>query len=73
MTNEQTKELVEEILIQTDEEYELYKKRVGKLTDILRKIQNSCLHEETHYVPDASGNNDSYMYCEFCRLERKRF
>ncbi len=33
----------------------------------LREIQAKCPHEKTEFVPDASGNNDSYYECVVCR------
>jgi len=37
------------------------------------QIRKECTHTSTKYVPDQSGNNDSYSYCESCGLEAKRF
>lgn len=32
-------------------------------------IQNGCKHPLKEFVPDPSGNNDSYYYCRVCRKE----
>jgi hypothetical protein len=42
-----------------DKYLKLYAKRMVKL-------QEDCLHPETRFVPDPSGNNDSYRYCLDC-------
>lgn len=39
------------------------------LNDRLLAFQNTCLHTNTQYVPDASGNNDSYTECLECGME----
>lgn len=36
----------------------------------LNKLQDVCPHWLERYVPDASGNNDSYHVCELCGRER---
>lgn len=38
-----------------------------------KMTQNICTHENTKYVSDPSGNNDSYSYCLDCGIEKKRF
>ena len=39
----------------------------------IRQVREECPHNEVKYVPDASGNNDSFNYCVTCGEERKRF
>lgn len=44
----------------------------------LKFIQKYCPHKDPKgdttfkYVPDSSGNNDSYYQCLFCNVIRKR-
>ena len=43
-----------------------YKKELSRLDEKLKLFRKTCNHENTKYVPDASGNNDSYTICEIC-------
>jgi len=40
--------------------------RIAEKRKEIRKLQNECPHPHTYYVPDASGNNDSYDVCKDC-------
>jgi len=52
-------------------ERELTRSRNARRTlkDRLLAFQITCLHKNTKYVPDASGNNDSYTECIECGKE----
>lgn len=39
----------------------------------INELRSKCDHSLVKYVPDASGNNDSFEYCLTCGLEKKRF
>lgn len=51
-------------------EKERHKKALEKLDKDRRDIQAMCAHLKWRYVPDASGNNDDWDYCETCGLEK---
>lgn len=38
----------------------------------LKEVRNECLHWQTTYTPDASGNNDSSIDCDICGFELNR-
>lgn len=54
--------------LDTAEEQELtrHHTKIGDIAAARHALQAQCSHPETKYVPDASGNNDSYYYCEIC-------
>jgi hypothetical protein len=64
---------IELIDLEIERQDKLIQESVRKLSEIKRTLQKMCSHTETKYVPDASGNNDSYYYCLNCGLEKKRF
>ena len=41
---------------------------LGRLRDRLHAYQRDCPHSRTRFVPDASGNNDSYHECLDCGI-----
>ena len=59
-------EIENTLLDKKEKEFNLYKQQYKK--NII-EIQSKCKHQLTKYVPDASGNNDSYTYCEICGKE----
>lgn len=50
-----------------------YKDTLKDINIIIRAVRTKCKHEETQYIPDASGNNDSCHVCLICGTEKKRF
>lgn len=50
-----------------------YQQTIKYLDDKISEIRKSCPHENVSFNPDPSGNNDSYMSCDVCGEERKRF
>ena len=36
------------------------------------EVRRNCPHAVTTYIPDASGNNDSWYQCSICGLESRR-
>lgn len=73
MTN---KEIMEKIMSLTgalDHTEKLYRIAQKDIYRQISEIRAQCPHDSTEYVPDASGNNDSYHYCLVCGQERKRF
>lgn len=60
-----------EVFIEHAEEICRIAKREANIK--INTIRNECPHSEVKYVPDASGNNDSFNYCVTCGLEKKRF
>ena len=57
------------------EMYELdqkYHENLRALREKLRRVRDSCPHEDREYYPDASGNNDSCYVCKACGKEMKR-
>jgi hypothetical protein len=67
------KETIHSIDLAIESEIENHEKRIKFFFFIKKQIRSICNHENTKYVPDASGNNDSYHYCLECGLEKKRF
>lgn len=67
------KEAVLAIDIEIENKHKTCEKECKSLMDIRSKLRNICEHQETEYIPDASGNNDSYHICLICGLEKKRF
>jgi hypothetical protein len=67
--NAQVRDL--EIFIEHAEEICRIAKREANIK--INTIRNKCPHSHVKYVPDASGNNDSFEYCVTCGLEKKRF
>jgi hypothetical protein len=43
-------------------------KNLEWLGKCLFEIQLKCKHKKETYIPDASGNNDSYYECQTCGL-----
>lgn len=70
---EKIKEAIYLINLEIDKEAKLYLEKIKTLNTIANSIRLMCDHSETEYIPDASGNNDSYHVCLICGLERKRF
>lgn len=68
---------IKEQLFALYEEQELMEKRhkseCEEMRARIRQLQNICPHENTKYVPDPSGNNDSYYVCLDCHKEKKYF
>ena len=56
------------------EEIEIFAQQMIKIcNESIRNLRSQCLHGSVKYVPDASGNNDSYYYCTDCGEEKKDF
>lgn len=45
-----------------------FDKKDKDLRNLLRQVQKRCPHPDNKaiFVPDASGNNDSFYYCSDC-------
>lgn len=67
------KDIVYDIQLELERQEEIFKETTKSLKKLIYSLQSICEHKETKYVPDASGNNDSYYYCLNCGLEKKRF
>lgn len=51
---------------------ELEKKYLEDMSNVkkqIKAIRDNCPHFEKTWVPDASGNNGSYYYCNSCGKE----
>jgi hypothetical protein len=71
--DEQIKTAIEEINITIEKEEQSHRERIKSYKYLISLIRKNCNHTKTKYVPDASGNNDSFHYCLICGEERKRF
>ena len=43
-----------------------------KLMEDWKFIKSVCPHGDVVYIPDASGNNDSSYFCNWCKCEVSR-
>ena len=66
-------DILYDLQIVVERQEEIFRETDKSLKKLISSLQNLCEHKETKYVPDASGNNDSYYYCLVCGLEKKRF
>ena len=47
-------------------EQERHHTKLGDFAAERQALQSQCSHPVTKYVPDPSGNNDTYYYCQTC-------
>ena len=59
-------DIAEKAIHHVEVEYEAKKEIAQKR---LVELQEMCPHPEVKRIPDASGNNDSYDECRFCKKE----
>jgi DNA repair exonuclease SbcCD ATPase subunit len=59
---------------QEDEEAEIERHKLakGEINRATAAIRKDCLHWQTTYYPDPSGNNDSSTCCDICGKELNR-
>lgn len=69
MTPETVIEAMRKIRELDTAETKRHKEAVWQLKNDARHIQALCPHPKWIHVPDASGNNGSWDYCETCGLE----
>jgi hypothetical protein len=70
---ERITDLIYQIEIEKEKRQKAFEESLKGLNKIMSLAQHLCDHSETEYIPDASGNNDSYHVCLICGLEKKRF
>lgn len=73
-----TKAKIRELQKDEQTEAERHKLALSEISKLRRDVRNECLHYESTYTPDASGNNDSSIDCDICgktltRAERQKW
>lgn len=60
------KTAVKAINKELDEAFDEYNKKRSELLGELADLRKLCKHSDSVFVPDPSGNNDSYYRCSIC-------
>lgn len=71
-TQEEVESAIRYIREEIDRVDREYSKNKAKLLDDWRFVKSVCPHGDVIYIPDASGNNDSTYFCNWCDCEVSR-
>lgn len=73
MDKDKIKNIMDNLELHIEHSTNRFNEFLKGIKEIKKSIRQLCDHSDNTYVPDASGNNDSYHVCNTCGLERKRF